>query len=345
LTDVERLPITTQTLRIVLSYPVALDASYRRRKRSPADPRSADVVNRFESMVTAASRSWRTDFGASAAAPTMSMINRGTHVAPTHALLAVEALLTRVSRKFEFEWAMRLDMAALRPFGKEGTEDLRDFLCAPLWREPLVQTPSPPRSRPPQGVDGRLWSILQRHLEHGLNWEELIDALTVQAQESLSAVSSRGISALADNEHRLAELLGRLALNDRTRLDLASAPTVAGFRDALKNSRTPRAGLLNLERELATRQRGYALSGFWSAWLRTVHRPAIESIRDELRSWLPQPGNDDAPAERSSEGHGSAVPDEPVEKKKAAGKAPASEAGKTKASIKSRKTKKQRAKK
>jgi hypothetical protein len=296
-------------------------------------------------MLAPPSSPWGTDFGTSAAAQTMLMITRGTHVAPTHALLAVEALLTRVSRKFEFEWAMRLDMAALRPFGKEGTEDLRDFLCAPLWREPLVQTPSPPRSRPPQGVDGRLWSILQRHLEHGLNWEELIDALTVQAQESLSAVSSRGISALADNEHRIAELLGRLALNDRTRLDLASAPTVAGFRDALKNSRTSRAGLLNLERELATRQRGYALSGFWSAWLRTVHRPAIESIRDELRSWLPQPGNDHGPAERPSEGQGSAVPDEPVEKKKAAGKAPASEAGKTKASIKSRKTKKQRAKK
>ena len=228
--------------------------------------------------------------------------------------------------------AMIADLESLHPLDREGPDDLKEFLMRPLWTSmpPAVAASEMGRSgssvwnvtlgggkkdQPvplPFSQESRrryveylggenqrfspLVELLWNFLKAPMDWNRVIDCLLATPDEVLSDEQAREIERLSTDRQRLASLLARMALNERTRLNLAEDPSLADFREAFQSRGFGAATVLKLEQELQTQQKDFAPNALWLAWVQTVHRPALESIQNEMRSWLSQGKTSSVPA-------------------------------------------------
>jgi hypothetical protein len=131
---------------------------------------------------------------------------------------------------------------------------------------------------------------------------QLIEAVrsdpTGQQPKPVDPQTAREFTEFVSSSERLAKLLVGIALRLPAHSDLVTLPGVDGFREALKaaSATDPRA-LLTLETEVERSHPSFKPNPLWLAWVQSARLVQLNSIRDELKSWLPAPPPPaDAPA-------------------------------------------------
>ncbi|MBY0278289.1 hypothetical protein K2Z84_23420 [Candidatus Binatia bacterium] len=297
-------PCVANLLRVSLGYPVVLEVAFRNERDAPPSQTrmvAADLQTR--QLLRDADRwsrrgSWTAEARPAIESALLMMQRAGG--ASSQLASRVVASLYRVRRaaRYREAWVAALgrDFDTLEPFSKEAIGDLRRHLERPLWQatEPPIEAALVATSKAlGRSTAGFLWLTLATHHTRRLEWVQVLNVLHDAPEEDLAPELIEGIERLIDAPQRLATLLAGIAFTDRSRLDLAAAPSVAGLRDCLGGgrsevaTRSAPAELLARERSLDKEAR-FSPNAAWLSWVLTVNGPAIASIQNELRSWLPQ---------------------------------------------------------
>jgi hypothetical protein len=165
------------------------------------------------------------------------------------------------------------------PLGTEDPGNMAEFLTRPLWEaarkvpdewEPYYQAYFKDTYETP------LARLHQKHTLEGISMDDVRICVMPPAPVSDAA------KVLAGDPGRLAGLLARISLQDRTRLSLVDRPTFSEFREAAENLGAYDAnGLVDLEQKLPL----FEANGFWRAWLQTVHGDSLIQLRDGILEW------------------------------------------------------------
>jgi hypothetical protein len=173
----------------------------------------------------------------------------------------------------------------------------------------------------------RAWAVLRDFMHQPLSHRD-VSVLVPDPEETisvrpLSPLGAEAVRGLATDSARLAALLARMALDDRTRLDLAAAPSAPGFREAIEHRGMTGDDLATLETRLAERHKSFAPNALWLVWVQTVHRGGIDAIQAELRSWLPADGSEAVAMSQAAPSRAESRPRPPKRNAERAGTKPA----------------------
>ncbi|HEY5706142.1 MAG TPA: hypothetical protein VIS96_11265 [Terrimicrobiaceae bacterium] len=198
------------------------------------------------------------------------------------------------------------DLEALEPLDREEFDDLQEFLVRPLWRASVTEFAGAAREWLAEmrgievaAVSAGLLDHYEQHLTTTLDWEGVCSLILEMDRRQLSPDAADALQHLANDPVRLAKLLAKAALDDRTRLKLTTDPSVAAFRGAFPEFDLDPATLVELDRRLETSHADFAPNPLWIAWIQTgPRRLGLDGIMAEIRSRLsPRPVSEPDPIE------------------------------------------------
>ncbi|MEA3207909.1 MAG: hypothetical protein QOE70_966 [Chthoniobacter sp.] len=199
-----------------------------------------------------------------------------------------------------FEASLSSDWEWCEPLDSQEPGDMQNFFVQPLWAAGGSRDWTELLGRwlgrvaeaaqiSTRADDAAMFKYYVAHL-HGrpLDWLRMKETLPAGEAALLSTQELEALTDLAESPIRVASLLARIALHDRSRCDLAGSPSLAAFKEATQAlGRGDAASLIAFEKELRTAQSSFEPNKLWLAWINNACQPAIDSIRSELRSWLP----------------------------------------------------------
>jgi hypothetical protein len=213
----------------------------------------------------------------------------------TRMMRSLHDAITSQGVQLAFGRRIASDLEALEPLDVQEPGDMAEFIALPLWGEDgqrWVKTELGEWFRSEMILTeaaGKLAAMYEAHLVGPLpKWDEVL-SIVLPPIATLSEEERTAFGALAESPERIARLLARIAFSDRTQCDLASAPSVSGFKQALRaHRRHSPAALLAFEREQSHSAGAFQPHPLWLAWMQNAGRPALEALRTELLSWVPK---------------------------------------------------------
>jgi len=284
-----------------------------RRKLHGATEALAEVREEVTSLIAKAAPSWVSRCHGIRQAVFDAAAFFGTARLPMQVLLELDDIMGAVSKDSLPAWRREIenDWGWCHPLSVEEPEHYAEFLARPLWEE---SRGIPPEWQPtvdrwhnlPMETDPWLArDIIQRHLAHcerGISWTDLQERLVgtpSQGDEAANTPTGPGrlsadAEALVGDLPRLATLVARVAMRERTRLKLAVEPAFIEFREAAAILGARHANELpELEKKLG----GFVPNALWLAWIQTVHGPALGRLGQELSEWIEPSNRPDAAQE------------------------------------------------
>jgi hypothetical protein len=187
------------------------------------------------------------------------------------------------------------DLEAMEPLDREELNDLQEFLARPLWRtsvnelyefaEPARKWLAAMRETGPEvaASSSGLIDHYERHLTRALDWAGVCSLILERERRRLSPDAAVALQGIANDPVRLATLLAKAALDDRTWLKVTANPSATAFRNAFPGFALDPAALVELDRRLEKSHPDFAPHPLWLAWIQTGRRPGLEAIKAEIR--------------------------------------------------------------
>lgn len=297
-------------VRFVLAYALVLDREYRRRLTEggvwTSSPETERALAQLEKQTDVARRQLKS----SALLQALFAMLRLGGGAPTQTALALASLIVESlsDRDVLPVWMEALidDFRALRQSDKPHADpdDLREYLERPLVQpsddglrvisrlERAVEKIAPSLTKPLQDDLVPVLVLIDKWSRHSVSLDLIAEVALRRKQRALLETEVRSLESLANDRRRLAILMARLALEDRTHLALAAAPTAAGLREAMSRGNLTTVDIATLEADLERKQPEFTPNEIWLAWIQVAHSSGIDSIRAEVLSWLATPDAD-----------------------------------------------------
>lgn len=192
-------------------------------------------------------------------------------------------LLWNYTRCHEIRWLMPIERAAELCRVSDvlqSTEDSGKFQTA---------------TRP--GIEGWLWERSEDWIQPELprfhlssvqsTFDETLRSWRPDLFQRLTLQDAQRLAAIASDYERLAVLLARIVLMDRSHIELLRLPTVKAFRDALTTLKVyDPSRLAVLEAKLSTSQAHFKPNTLWLAWIQRAQKSGLDGIRGVIEAWV-----------------------------------------------------------